>query len=299
MGGNIFKNQVKTKRILKEDIEPTLNNFVNDLKIDNFDLNYVMNSLLGSTGKKNNSGDLDIILNTTPKLLYGQHDYPIFDKYHFRNILQELFPDSHLYTTMFKMGIISVAYPKVNQRASIQIDLIFGDKEYMQWSHYSPGDESEFKGVYLSQLYGVLAKYKILFKYPKNSIVDKDKKIDTRICQVNYALDLEKGLKYVYRMYNKNRSSFQKVSPEYFETHCPIIPPRFTRFDYLSNPNDIVRILFDNDIKVEDANTLEKAIELLKYRDDAENIRQAYKDSVYHSSAKFDDKIPLIDKLWE
>lgn len=55
-GGNVFKNH-PTQRIMLPDIEPTVN-FLSSIVGGN-----LMNSLLGSTGKKESSGDLDIAIN--------------------------------------------------------------------------------------------------------------------------------------------------------------------------------------------------------------------------------------------
>lgn len=56
-GGNVFKNH-PTQRIFLPDIEPTVNFLSNIVGIN------LMKNLLGSTGKKESSGDLDIAINS-------------------------------------------------------------------------------------------------------------------------------------------------------------------------------------------------------------------------------------------
>jgi hypothetical protein len=124
------------------EIKPTLTRLSDDLEFP-FDLN---DYVLGSTGKKEYSGDIDVVLDDKwwkdgPQAL--------------RENLIELFGVSNV----AKNGsMIHLKYPIINYDSShnqrlprtgaVQIDFNFGNADWERFYHYSPGAESEYKGAH-------------------------------------------------------------------------------------------------------------------------------------------------------
>jgi len=63
MGGNAFK-QLDLVRVKREDLPATVQHVVDTLNLTGFTYDYAMASLMGSSGKKATSGDVDFCMNT-------------------------------------------------------------------------------------------------------------------------------------------------------------------------------------------------------------------------------------------
>lgn len=137
MGGMAFKGKVR--RINKEEILPTLQWLAHKTKLSQI---YLMNNMLGSAGKSPTSGDIDINMDQT-----------VFDK---RKILNSL---------IVALGTDNVKdWTHVNQiftcvpiegdplRGYVQIDFLFGNKEWQAFSYFSAGPDSAYKGLFRTEL---------------------------------------------------------------------------------------------------------------------------------------------------
>jgi hypothetical protein len=116
-------------RISSSDIEQTLKNF-DDLFLRPFGIEKY--HLLGSAGKKPNSGDIDLAIETG----FTLEDIAAFAK-------------KHGYEARIFKGLdqVSILFPQSVPGKMIQIDLIKGEPDYLKWSHPSPAD-SKYKGFY-------------------------------------------------------------------------------------------------------------------------------------------------------
>lgn len=124
------------------EIEPTLTQLSHELNFP-FNLN---DYTLGSTGKREYSGDIDLVID--PKLL--NCGIP-----EFRKKLEELFGREYVARNgnMLHIKYPIVKYKEeleyVNQRTGfVQIDFNFGDVEWEKIYHFSPGSESRYKGAH-------------------------------------------------------------------------------------------------------------------------------------------------------
>lgn len=123
-----------------DEINPTLDNLANDLELP-FDL---QSFLVGSTGKKTYSGDIDVVMDdrwwghTLEDLrsnlieLYGEENV----KRH-ADILHLRYPIAHYDSS--KIG-------RLPRTGYVQIDFYFGNIEWERFYHYSPGNNSGYKG---------------------------------------------------------------------------------------------------------------------------------------------------------
>lgn len=121
------------------EVSPTLTRLSIELGLP-FNLN---DYTLGSTGKREYSGDIDLVLDTS------QQKYTHVE---FQQKLHELFPGM----TARNGDTIHLKYPIVNFNSSlqgsiprtgfVQIDFNLGDVTWEKFYHFSPGSASEYKG---------------------------------------------------------------------------------------------------------------------------------------------------------
>lgn len=249
MGGNSFNN---TRRVHKSELKEILDDisYVTNLSRDMIECN-----LLGSAGKQETSGDIDIVLDSNKfnitKLSLIVRNYVGDDNISTRSLANKEFQTSW-------------PVPKTNDR--VQVDFISGDVEWLKFTHYSPGDKSDYKGVFLTVLFGVLAKIQKEFEvYSLDNI---------RFAKVGFSFDTTKGLHRVWKLKCKQSENIKKVSPEYWETNFDKVAkkhnksmktPRFGRTGFITDPEAIIHILFqDQKLNMKDVDTFEKAWEKTK-----------------------------------
>jgi len=287
MGGNVFKN-LNLVRIKKEDILPTLIYLAKLLKPIGIDFNYLKNNLMGSTLKKETSGDIDIAID--------KEKFNLRDIY---NILSKNIDNKLINAKGLKGGQLNIAFPIKNEPKNgyIQIDFILGNPEWLKFSHWSPGSKSKYKGVFISTALGVLAK--MLKDYE-----DFDPKTKERIARVGLAFNLEKGLTRKWKMQKQRGQGLSKVDPDEWETNVKLppgkqLPPRFTRLNYIDNPEAVVDILLPG-IKPSQINTFEKLYNIIKkhplWKNRIKEFQNRFINAINRSSAiKNDNEINFKD----
>lgn len=258
MGGNAFPH-LNLTRIKKQDISATTHFIVDTLQLNGFTYDYAMSALMGSSGKRETSGDLDYCMNTHTARFVGEPNLPVFDKYQVLDRIRTVLTSDFVNSKTFKMGNLMTAWPIAGDPSNgyIQVDFVFGKFETLQFTHYSPNqDESEFKGVFLSQAMGVLAKM-------KKDWEAHDPQTGERVARVGLHLSLELGLFRKWEVRKRPGMGASKCDPDEFETRFADAP-RFTRLGYVESPQEIVRMLFGPNVQVEDINTFEKFVEVLR-----------------------------------
>lgn len=288
MGGNAFKT-LNLSRIRREDIQPTLQYVsavlfeYSDVKLD-IPFKYMIQNLLGSAGKQKDSGDLDIALDN---ILYSKQTLQDIAK----KVRQE-YGDEFANTKTLKGGQIQTAWSVVRADGNItpdqlvQIDFILGNADWLKFTHYSPGlDRSPYKGVFVSQCLGVLAKMQRDWTYPEGAIKDD------RVWEVSWAYNLERGLCRRWRCRKQPNQNLSEVEPDWFETHCPVMPPRFIRTGYIAEPQEAVRILLGNDILPSHIETFEQLWDVLKRtktQEFMEELTPRFQKSFFRSGGRRD-----------
>jgi hypothetical protein len=247
MGGNAFPNK-NVLRIAKEDLNEVYQTIVKELDYPNLTVDYIVSAQLGSTGKNATSGDIDIAIND----FSNPYDQLSFDWDSLVKRVQQVLPQEQLYTKHYnKMRQINILWPYKDD--FVQVDFLYGNLEYMQFAHFSPGEEnSSFKGVYLTTALGVIAKMATLWSF-ENSRYN---------VYISYNLDLNDGLAVRYRVYDKTNNSKKNFTAEAFETKFPAISS--PRWGFLNDVSAIVRVLFDDKTVWNDVNSFEKTVNWLK-----------------------------------
>lgn len=256
MGGNAFKSGI-TRRIQRSEILPTLYH-VCDMGIPFLSMEYLQNSTMGSLGKQDTSGDIDIALNNQVAKFVGQPNLPVFSLREINQILRKVLGDENVSSKTIKSGQIQTAIPVCGNHSlgRVQVDFISGNVDWLKFTHYSPGlDYSPYKGVFISTMMGVLCKIHPDF------VIKNDSGITTH--RIGYHYDLEKGLYRRWGILWPNAKLLSSVDPDYFETKVPSAP-RMSRIGYIDNPDEMIRIVFGKYIDREHINTFEKLVSTIK-----------------------------------
>lgn len=257
MGGHAFKN-LETVRVKREDVPATVRHVVAVLALPGFTEEYAFRSLMGSTGKKESSGDVDFCMNTHAPRFVGEEDLPVFDKHEVLARLEEVLPEERVNTQTFKMGNLMTAFPVAGDESKglVQVDFVFGKHGWLLFTHYSPSEEeSRFPGVFLSQGFGVLAKMHKDFEStcPVNG---------ERTGRVGLHLGLELGLFRKWESRRRPGMGCSKTTPDEFETRFANAP-RFTRIGYVDCPEAVVAMLLPG-VKLEEVRTFENLVSAVR-----------------------------------
>jgi len=254
MGGNAFKH-LGLVRVAREDVPATAAHVVNTLSYLGFDYEYAMSSLMGSSGKSESSGDLDFCMNTHTARFVGEMERATFNKHEVLARIREVLPKDHVNSKTLRMGNLMTAWPVAGDPAKgyVQVDFVFGKFDLLQFTHWSPGPDSEFKGVFVSQGLGILAKMRKDFEA-------KDPVTGERTGRVGLHLNLEKGLFRKWEARRRPGMGCSECTADFFETKFSECP-RYTRIGYVDDPNAIVEMIVGKGVKHEDVNTFEKLVE--------------------------------------
>ena len=291
MGGNAFSNP-KLRRIRREEIGPTLKNFVQQLNYPNFNWIYVNQNIMGSAGKQADSGDLDLAMD--------EREFDLDDLRIIANKWSNIQGQNAVASKHLKIGQLNLLVPIVNSDEFVQVDLILGPRDWLKFAHHSPGkDTSFYKGVFISTLLGVMAKFKKDYelRVPEGSPWAKGD--DTRIAEVIWAYNLENGIHRKWRLKLKPKENLREVDPDFWESNLQRIAqkagvdvngvPRFTRTGYITNPEDVVRILIDGTVTPADIDTFEKLVSVVKSKvapEEWQTIKNKTVEALWRSSIK-------------
>jgi hypothetical protein len=159
-GGNVFKNQdgsEATQRIARDNVVPTVQ-WLEQLT----GLNLVDN-MLGTTGKKESSGDLDLAVDVT--------------KVSKDVLIQQLLAKGINQADIRKSGdSVHLKTPILGDEANgyVQTDFMFGNPDWQRWSLRGAGEGSPYKGVHRQVLMASIAKAQGMKWSYKNGLVDRE-----------------------------------------------------------------------------------------------------------------------------
>lgn len=316
MGGNAFKDpKLKNamRRINRLEIASTVN-FINiTLRYPGLTYDYIMDNLMGSVFKQDDSGDIDIAINAdmgyTP---FASKSGVVFPKSALKDIADRISSSlgaKYVIRKGIRGGQLVSAWPIACNPGNgyIQVDFIYGNADWLKFSHWSPGkDVSPYKGVYVSTLLGLLAKMRKEFEY-------NHPETGERIARVGIRYDLELGLHRQWELQKRAGQGPSKVTPDYWETNfrkrldrlgdSETVTPRFARIGYIDNPEAAIQILFGRPLRRGQLDTFEKAwVEATKtYPDRIEEMKERLAEALFRSGLKYDKNkeeiVAIIDKL--
>ena len=181
MGGNVFENG--STQIKKEYINDTLDKFIEELKriFPNAKQWLEQTELLGSAGKKDISGDIDIALDeqSLSKIEYWgisqKHvdnlfenfkkrartstDHQIMNRAFITAIADKINENSKIICTNTKQsgsGVLYCQFPQYYKDnkldIKVQIDINFGNLDWLRFAYYSDSYQGNIKGLHRTQL---------------------------------------------------------------------------------------------------------------------------------------------------
>lgn len=164
-GGNVFKDEagtVLTKRINRADVIPTIQwlETVTGLELTDH--------LLGTTGKKETSGDLDIAIDANE-----------VDKNEFAAKLSDYIAKqgSDPKQWIRKTGVsVHFKTPIKGEESNgyVQADFMFGEREWMKWSMTGGREGSQLKGAHRHVILASIAKIKGMKWSFQNGLMNRD-----------------------------------------------------------------------------------------------------------------------------
>lgn len=226
MGGAAFHG--KTRRIRKEEINPTLKWLAAKTGLSYLNMS---NNLLGSAGKAETSGDVDINM-----------DQKKYDKRLILNTLVSTFgPDNVKDKTNVNQIFTCIPIRGDASQGYVQVDFMFGNRAWQSFSYWSPGDSSAYKGLYRTEL----IKAAVAF----NSDYVKSEG-DNVIARVGPTFFHDRGLVWRYRHKAPRKDgkgrvqAFSVITEEEFMALYP--DAKKASNTIIDDPRDVSELIFNN-----------------------------------------------------
>jgi hypothetical protein len=159
-GGNVFKNQdgsEATQRISRDNVVPTVQWLEGITGLN------LVDNMLGTTGKKETSGDLDLAVDAT-KVSKDVLIQQLLNRGIDRADIRKSGDSVHLKTPI--LGDASNGY--------VQTDFMFGNPDWQRWSLRGAGEGSPYKGVHRQVLIASIAKAQGMKWSYKNGLMDRE-----------------------------------------------------------------------------------------------------------------------------
>jgi hypothetical protein len=164
-GGNVFKDDagsILTKRINKADVVPTVQWLETITGIE------LTDHMLGTTGKKETSGDLDLAIDSNE-----------VDKNEFvARLSQYILDQGSDPKDWIKKSGISVHFKTPikgdEKNGYVQADFMFGEREWMKWSMTGGKEGSELKGSHRHVILASIAKTRGMKWSFQNGLVNRE-----------------------------------------------------------------------------------------------------------------------------
>ena len=227
MGGRAFKGE--TRRVTIQEVYGTVGWLQANLTISLFGGKPFSDCLLGSAGKKETSGDIDINVDASRA-----------DIKRAAAELQHLLGPDHVWLREGNSQIFcSVPVNGDPEQGRVQVDFMFGLFTWQRFSYASPGEDSAYKGLFRTELIKALTALRSNWVYSDSSGV---------IARVGPTFFDSKGLVWRYRHKphgKKDPSKRIKAFKELTEAEFLKIYPCATKASHrqMTDPDEVQRFL--------------------------------------------------------
>lgn len=264
-GGNAIDGVV---RISKNDFNQTIENLFNTV-LPKLKLKKESVKIIGSSGKKETSGDIDIAIDINDLIRNNKIVGNLDNVYDF--LIEKIKELGFRYADLRSLGLISFAFPISNKSGEfVQIDFILTDNlDFTEWIYYGPNElESSYKGLYRNLLLIAIVKYSN-FKSLKDIEIDGKK---LNVTWERYMLSMKDGLMKI----RQTLEGKQKILKN---------PKTFDRQFLTKDKNLIIKIIFGEKYKPEDILTFEDLWKIInsndfKYKDRLNLIIDDFKNGL-------------------
>lgn len=259
LGGSAVQN---CGTIYRSEIKETLNNLTKDLHwSENFN-----KCILGSTGKRDYSGDIDLVIDLLK--------WDINNIIGFRTMLE----DHYGKASVARNGaMIHLRYPIANYQKElkeylprtgfVQIDFNFGDATWEKFYHYSSGEYSAYKGAHRNLMLAAICSCIDIIEIRSNAICSVDG-FNRPVEEIRWKFS-NLGLTKVYRTSQKDRDGnwMRKQVDKVLEG--PFLDPKI-----------ITEILFPDHNNINNLNNMETIMVAVK-----ENYGMITQERIWKQSA--------------
>ncbi len=208
--------------------------------------------LVGSTGKAESTGDIDLVIDENKHKPFLVHD----------RMSRSLSSSFATYNKGTRIG--SYAVP-IGDRFRVQVDLMFtANVEWAQFAYFSAGEKSQYKGAVRAVLLAAVA-----------ASLD-EKGVDTfhydgedLIVRVGRGIDMGVGMKRLFQMRSHKKygegyvKGLKKVTAEEIKKMYPKL--EFDGTDLIiDDPSEVVKILFGPSTRPSNVDTVEEILDLIQ-----------------------------------
>lgn len=244
MGGLAFKD--KARRILRAEINPTLEWLGERIQLDT---EYMKSNKLGSAGKNETSGDVDINM-----------DESRFDIHEILGKLKATLGEENVKDwTHVNQIFTCVPIRGDSTNGFVQIDFMFGDRVWQEFSYFSPGYKSAYKGLFRTEL----IKAAVAFRSDWTLFED-----DQLVCRVGPTFFHDRGLvwRYRHRAMRKDGKGRVKTFSELTEADFKQLYPqaRSATKTVVKTPHGVAELIFGSKKQVDDFFSYETLLAGLK-----------------------------------
>jgi hypothetical protein len=262
LGLNTFDHP-EMRRIRREEIDPTLRYIGSILAPLGITHEVLSSGTMGSTGKQDTSGDIDVAL-----------DWDRFPKGILWDVVKSLPQDILVETRQIPGNCLITGWPIVSHwdngpvfaGGRTQLDLIWGEIRWLKFIFRSPGrDRSPYPGAMINSTLHQLGHLFPIWEY-------QDAK--GAHARIEWHLDFAMGLQPSWKYEKQPGQTPGPVDPDFLETRYPTCP-RIPRTGLMREPEVICRILLGETITPQDIETFEQlwAILSTKWPNDLRKIK--------------------------
>lgn len=254
MGGNAFGHL--TRRINKDEILETLSWLEDKWPSHSKSPIPLSERLLGSAGKKETSGDLD--LNIDKEIYVFDEVLDELKTFVPENLMNVRRGNNQIFTAIPIKGSPGLGY--------VQVDFMFGKYDWQTFSYYSPGDycpsdphTSKYKGLFRTELLKALVTF-------KSDWISKESGEVIARAGPTFFHDVGIVWRYRHRPIRKDKSgrikSFKILSKSEFSNEFPLayLPKR----ENIDDPDKAVAFMLDSSYGPEDCTTYERIWEIVE-----------------------------------
>lgn len=282
-GGYALKD-VGVQRIRRDDIPATVHHVSKITGIPVDDLHP-----LGSVGKTEDSGDIDLGVDATEYDAEAIHS----------RLCDELGDDYCSYNKGTKVA--SYAFPIAGDvsKGLVQVDLMYTpNPTWAKFAYHSPGTTSQYKGaVRALLLMGVAA----TFHEPGTDYFEYDPETGDLIIRAGRTLDLNSGLRRIFQFRPKSKKgdrylkTLKTISVAELKSMFPDIDVHGDEV-IIDDPIKVLTILFGEGVTPKHVNTAEQVLALIKDRFSAERQEQIFR-KVADRAQSVRDKMELPEEI--
>jgi hypothetical protein len=241
--------EAKVVGITRDEVEPTLRYVSRLANIPLEDFHYV-----GSTGKAEYSGDIDVAIDENRFTPFKIHD----------RLSKQLGSENAVFNKGTNIGSYAVPIAGNESDEKVQVDIMFVDNiDWAKFSYFSAGDKSKYKGAVRAVLLSAVA---ASLEEPG---IDAFHYVDGElIVRVGRGIDMAKGLKRLFQMRTHRKygegyvKALKNVSPDEIKRYHSDL--EFDGDDVIiDDPLQVVQILFGEGTRPSNVDTAEEVLDLI------------------------------------